>query len=236
MTIINRKEERNELLFEVEEGKSYSLWIEERIDDSWIAYAWLEENRLKIVDLSLIIQRIKHVMKELEVDTGAHLVVEIEFNGTSAACGVNKERNIIHLYLPITIDGNGSPVIPSRDIHEDYLLYHELMHAKDTLEGRIPSGGLIDAINDFDIYLSGVATNFSVEGRLEKLGKPHRSSTACIGLEYSAFIDQYVTMLGDHSLAEKYPREFFESLCEQTWGKEINSKEIQSIVRSLTHH
>ena len=53
------------ILFEVEKGENYHLWIVKKFNGFWIAYHPLEDNRIAEKETLEIIKRIKHEMVEL---------------------------------------------------------------------------------------------------------------------------------------------------------------------------
>jgi len=217
---------------EFEEGRNYSVEITQEIDGFLISYHKILFNgfSLEKTDIKLLLRRIAEVAKVLNVKA-SQFVLEIVPDGiTAAGCNVDK-RNVVHLVLPIDLH-NGHITIPSREIDENYLLYHELMHAKDVLEGRFPSCGIIDSITDFREYLRGFACDFSIEGRLEKNGIRHCPKEQAIENVYQCIVENHELGLFPEE-SKSISKGFLTQLCDSVWGKELTSSEIDAIIRKL---
>jgi len=215
-----------------EEGRNYSVEITHEIDGFLISYHKILFNdfSLEKTDIKLLLRRIAEVAKRLNIKA-PQFVLEIAPEGiTAAGCNVDK-RNIVHLILPINLHG-GRITIPSRGIEENYLLYHELMHAKDVLEGRFPSCGIIDSITDFREYLKGFICDFSIEGRLEKNGIRHCSKEQAIENAYQCIVENYELGLLPEE-ARSISKRFLTKLCDSVWGKELTSSETDVIIQKL---
>lgn len=92
---------------------------------------------------------------------------------SNPTCCVDKRKEVIYLRLPIDVVDGQLGILS--EIHDDYIFYHELMHAKDCLEGRFPSGGFINPGENPELALITSLWHFSIEGRLEENDKPHKS-------------------------------------------------------------
>lgn len=218
-----------------EDGKNYKVWVTNEINGFLIFYPEIsfKDYKLEDTDITSLLKRISDVMKNFGIKA-SHFLLEIwpeEFGG-GGACNVDKQRTI-HLILPAKLR-NGHLIVPSRGNGKDYLLYHELMHAKDILEGRSISSGILDIVEDFNKYLRGVADNFSVEGRLEKMDLPHYSREQIKDIAKECVIDDVFRMgFKQEEIEQLLQKKFFERLCDKVWGQKLTSAEIDGIIKEM---
>lgn len=220
---------------EFEIGQGFPFEIMDEIDGFWISYLMPQRERKKIkkFNLKLLVKRIKNVMKDLKIEV-PHFALEIISNGRrAAACSVDKQKETIHLRLPVRFR-NERILVPTRGIHEDYIFHHELMHAKDILENRFPSSGIINVEENPKGFLNTLAWNFSIEGRLEKHEKPHYSKEKSIELTYQEFVEMCMWLSKGEELKRRFTSEFFATLCNYIWGKELTSREVDEIIQKLS--
>lgn len=221
-----------EVNIEVEVGRGIAFEIVEEVDGFWIDYSEeLKDLKLKgwkplKSDLKEIVGQTKKVMKELRI-RAPHLglyLVHYGLGGSRPTCFVDKRREIICLHLPIVFVGRHFHIdVPPEDW--DHLFYHELTHAKDVLEKRFPSSGFINVTKNPELGLITSLSHFSIEGRLEKWGKPHRSRQQVMKTEYS-WAKKWVP--------KKFiTRELFQMLCDKLWGKEVTFQELQSLLKNM---
>ena len=137
---------------------------------------------------------------------------------------MDKGKEIIYLSLMIDCGYGGLGIqIYKEGIPYDHVYYHELMHAKDVLEGRFPSCGRFVPYNAPELSLITFLWHFSIEGRLQKLGKPHKEKEDTV-------TDEYYYMSSLYPNEKRFTKEFFQKLCDKLWGKEVTFQEIQSII------
>jgi len=223
----------SEIKLQFEDRSLISIEITHTINGVSIFYPSILFNGVDLLktDINSFLCRIVDVMKTLSVKARM-LVIELWPEGQgSAYCNVDVQ-DIIDLVLTINIR-NGHILLPSRGSDENYLLYHELMHAKDVLEGRFPSSGLIDITKDFLQYLVGFAEDFSIEGRLGKIGRPHYTRKQSIENAYRCVAENYHLGLTGNKVKKPIRKEFFEKLCDNVWGKELTSEEAHAMIKEL---
>jgi hypothetical protein len=215
---------------EFEKGQGYSVEITHNINDFLISYQKIGFNELSLdkTDIKLLLERITKIASTLNVKPSQFLL-ELIPSHYAAACHVDK-RGIVHLVLPIDIFKNHIAP-PSRGIDDDYLIYHELMHAKDVLEGKDSSLGFIDIGKDFTEYLSGRLWDFSIEGRLQKSAKPHCSKQQSIDKVYDCLLDEFEIGNIDENTMKLLSKQVIAELCELTWGKELTHDETCALVK-----
>lgn len=143
---------------------------------------------------------------------------------------MDKRKEIVYIRLPITfVDGQVAIDVDAEDYN--HVLYHELMHAKDCLEGRFPSCGLIDPYENVELALITSLWHFSIEGRLEKLNKPHEDLQKVIEAEYS-FVRE-LSEVWRVKFKKPITKELFEELGNKLWGKEVTFQELQFYLNQL---
>jgi len=230
---------------EVEVGEGFTFDIVAEVNGFWINYRSedFEGWKPSRSELKWVTECIRNVMADLRMEI-PHFALEIVpcwgLGTRNPTCVVDKRKEIIYLRLPIDVV-NGTLCIPleTEETHEDYVFYHELMHAKDILEGRFPSSGFINPYENPELALITSLSHFSLEGRLEKMGKPHKDKRNVIENEYL-----WASRLERAHAVEVEPghwqrrvewsikeciREEFEDLCDRLWGKEVTFQELQSV-------
>jgi len=237
---------------EVEVGEGLAFEIVEEVDGFWIGYTPEEFEGWKPSksDLRWVVRWIKKVMKDLGIKV-PHLALHLVLFGAlggfgNPTCCVDKRKEVLYLRLPIDVV-DGHLAVPSEN-HEDYILYHELMHAKDVLEERFPSGGFFNSNENPKLALITSLWHFSIEGRLEKSGKPYKSRQKVIEDEYFWASDlkkaEMVEVKPKHWQRRVHPwplkkiitKEFFQELCDKLWGKEVTFQELQSLLKAPPKH
>jgi hypothetical protein len=232
---------------EVEVGDGIVFEIMEETDDFWISLDYYlegewdnmklsskEKDKLRkriIDDLKWVILDIKKVSEDLSIKA-PHFALHFDFcplGPREPLCIVDKRKEVVYVRLPITfVEGQVCIDVNAEDY--DYILYHELMHAKDSLEGRFPSCGLIDPYENVELALITSLWHFSIEGRLEKLNKPHYELQKVIEAEYS-FMKE-LSEIWMTKFEKPITREFFEEFGNKLWGKEVTFQELQSLLSS----
>ena len=166
-----------------------------------------------------VLQRIQRVAMELGVSP-SKFVVEFTYDVGTAQCAVDENRTLL-LSLPIFVR-NKKIIINNSDMreNEDYLLYHELMHSKEVLDGRFPSIGRIGP-NDCVDNLIGRLNDFANEGRLEAMEKPHQPKDLAIENVYECIQeDCYVSGTIPQEVAAQLTIDEVRKLCVKVWGKD----------------
>lgn len=96
----------------------------------------------------------------------------------------------------------------------ELVLWHQAMHAKDRLENRFPSAHpLVEAGEWLDVLW-----HFSIDGRLETMGKPHYSR--------DERLDEAARVLP--GLEDRLTK-----LCDELWGKEVTLGQLLKIGKEL---
>jgi len=212
---------------EVEVGGGLTFEIVEEVDGFWVGYdpkvfeGW-EPSRN---DLEWVIQAIKRVMKELDIQPPFFALDLVPFWGLGSSnptCLVNKRKDTVYLRLPIEVVNGQLAISVGLEIHDNYVFYHELMHAKDVLEGRFPSAGFIMPDENPELLLVMSLSHFSIEGRLEMNGLPHKDQQNVVEDEYSWM----------SNLSFPVARSFFQKACGTLWGKEVTFQDLQSYVHT----
>jgi len=243
------EELRRHIEIGVEVGKGLLFEIVQEVDGFSICYhpedfdGWKPSRS----DLKWVVRRIRKVMKEFNIQAPHFALDLVPFGGlhvlNDPACCADKRKEIIYLRLPIdVIDGHLG--VPS-EIHEDWIFYHELMHAKDCLEGRFPSGGFINPNENPELAVITSLWHFSIEGRLEKNGKPHKSRQKVMEDEYfwtrtlekSKMVEAeegcWQRRIEPWPLKKFITKRLFQKLCNRLWGKETTFQELQSWLNDL---
>jgi hypothetical protein len=232
---------------EVEIGDGVDFEVMEEVDNFWISLDYYledewdsmklsskEKDKLRkriIDDLKWVIADVKRVSKDLSIEAH-HFALHFDFyplGRRGPTCIVDKRKEIIYVRLPITFV-DGQVAIDVNGEEYDHVLYHELMHAKDCLEGRFPSCGLIDPWKNVELALVTSFWHFSIEGRLEKLNKPHHDLRKVIEAEYS--LAKRLSEAWMTKFEKPITKEFFEEFGNKLWGKEVTFQELQSLLSS----
>jgi hypothetical protein len=217
-----------------DKGENYPVDITHEIEGFLISYESIAFDDMpleEITNLKSILERIKRVSEELEVSP-SEFIVEFQYDCGRAFCIVDK-KHVLLLSLPITIIEK-QMFIASQDIDDDYLLYHELMHAKEVLDGRYPSRGQLIGPEDYMENLVGRLNDLANEGKLEAMGKPHQSKEMAIENVYNCFLEDCYEF-GDipEEKMKLLTKEEVTKLCNQVWGKELTKIEAERIIKEL---
>lgn len=221
-----------EIELEYEIGSVDTFRIVEEINHFWVCYHSVEYTSQKpdTDDLLSLIKRIGYVMEDLGLQI-PHFALEIISNGgRGACCAVTKDRKTCYVLLPVHIKGN-QIALPDRGVHQDYVLYHELMHVKNCIERRFPSVGRQNLDEDPLEYLTCLAEDFSIEGILELGKKPHHSKEESVSLAHQCFQEYCDFAPRWEYLKKLITRIFFEELCELVWGKKIAYQQAKTILK-----
>ena len=217
-----------------DKGRNCSIEITHEMGGFLISYQAIAFDDIPleaITDFKSILERVKRVAKELKVSP-SEFILEFQYEVGRAFCTVDKE-DIVYLSLPIKISKR-QIVIHNRDVDDDYLLYHELMHAKEVLDGRFPSCGQLSGPQDIIENLVGRLNDFANEGKLEAMGKPHQSKEIVIENVYNCFREDCYEF-GDIPEVKMrlLTKEAVTKLCNKVWGKELTVTEAEAIINEL---
>lgn len=121
-------------------------------------------------DLKSLIIEVKEVMMDLHIQQPPCFVLKLTRPDCRASNCVDKSMQIFYISLPVDLT-NSKPRIKCK--HD---LYHELMHIEDVLYNRFPSIGRCENDRQMACFLAltNFLLGFSIEGRLERMDKPHR--------------------------------------------------------------
>lgn len=234
---------------EVEVGEGFPFETVEEVGGFWIEYSpeEFEGRKPSKSDLRWVVKLIKGVMKDLNIRVPHFALCLIPFGGLGSlswpACCVDKRKEVLYLRLPIEVTDEYLGV-PS-EYCEGYILYHELMHAKDVLEGRFPSSGSFNSWEKPELVLITSLWHFSIEGRLEKWGKPHEDRQKTLEREYRFASDlekaemvevkpgRWEKQIRPWPLKKFISKELFRKLCDKLWGKEVTFQELQSLLKNV---
>lgn len=212
-------------------GQNYTVNITHKIDDFLISYEAILYNDVPLekTNVKSFLKRIERVADELAINK-ATFFIDFIYDVGGAACCVD-EQNIVHLTLPITVRDN-KILIDNRGIDEDYLLYHELMHAKEVLDGRFPSSGLLGPENIAEKLIFRL-TDFANEGKLESMNRPHQSRETTIDNIYNCFVEDFEFGVIPEWIMSLLTKEKVAELCDKVWGKELTYSEAEGIINEL---
>ena len=214
--------------FEFEVGEAFSVPIFEEIDGFGIRFGEVEywdneKDDLCFPDVKSLVCEVKEVMKELEIPQPEYFVLHLlsitpSNRPQSAFNFVDRGRQKFYVGLSIEVIG-GKAKIKSR-----HHLYHELMHIKDIVCGRFPTIGR----GVRNISLINFLWGFSIEGRLERMGKPHLEREEMICLHKDPVL---------HGLIS---REHSEKFCNELWGEKVTYEQLklkaEELIKSRKYH
>jgi hypothetical protein len=125
-------------------------------------------------------------------------------------------------------------VIPKRGSDANYLLYHELMHAKEVLDGRFPSMGQLNGQQDYIENIVGRLNDMANEGKLEAMGKPHEIRETVIENVYKCLLEDCYEF-GDipQEKIRLLTKEALTELCDKVWGKELTLSQAEQLINEL---
>lgn len=162
--------------------------------------------------LKQLTNEVKEVMNELHIKQPSYFILKLE-NYVQPFSNNVSSNDVFLLRLPVQQISKDKITVHyrGRDKHE---LYHELMHIKDVLSPRFPTIGC--GIREMKII--NLLWGFSIEGRLERMGKPHQER------------EEAIRLLENSKTAS---REQAEGLCDKLWGKEVTYEELKSTAKKL---
>ena len=168
-----------------------------------------------------LINEIKSVMKELGLEHPSRCFI-LKFKNAAQHFSNNVSSNgVFLLRMPVkSYIGADRIKIHYRhkknQMYDKQELYHELMHIRDILCGRFPTIG-----HGVKMSLINFLWGFSIEGRLEKMGKPHLSR------------EKAIRSHGSPDLQGLVSREQSKRFCNELWGKKVTYEHLKSIAEKL---
>lgn len=207
---------------EVEIGEGFYVPIYDKIDGFCISYGDNtdyysdEKDRFCYPNAKRLVCEVKDVMTELDVRQPECFILcllSLTPKGhpqrAFSCVGAKKQKFIVGFSIWRTDN--------IAQIKCKHHLYHELMHIKDTISNRFPSIGR----GIRNMALINFIWGFSIEGRLEKMGKLHLEREEAIRLHK------------DTALRGKVNRKQAEKLCNKFWGKEVTYEELKPTAKKL---
>jgi hypothetical protein len=177
----------------------------------------------ELINLKQILQRIRKVANELSINP-PEFIIELLPETSVAHCLVDR-NNVVLVSFPIKFQGK-----KIQDIDE-HLIYHELMHSKEKLDGRFPSIGQLNGQDDYKELLIGRLNDFANEGKLEALGKPHQPKENAIQSIFEC-LKQDCYEFGDIPVEkmELLTIDVITSLCNKVWGNDLTYTQAKDIL------
>ena len=210
----------------------YSIEITHKVNGFLISYQDIVFDGIRleeITNLKSVLGRVNKVAEELKV-IPSEFIIEFQYDCGCAFCAVDK-KHVLLLSLPIAIVGK-QMIIRDYGIDEDYLLYHELMHAKEVLDGRFLSSGQFMP-EDYVEGLIGRLNDFANEGKLETMGKPHQSKETSIENVYNCILEDGKFGVIPQEKMRILTKEAVAELCNKVWGIELTESEAHRIIKEL---
>lgn len=204
--------------------ESSAIQINEQRDGLYISYALMcpTEQKLEklfpaggIDHLAKMIKQIFHTLDMNPQKTILQLWEYSQVNGLYSVEGrapVNKQRDTVMIILTKT------PFVYKYGY--ELVLWHQAMHAKDRFEYRFPCAHPMVDIGDW----LDVLWHFSVDGRLQKIGKPHYSK--------AERLDEAIGLLQGLSLTDGVS-ERVRAICDELWGNEVTFSQLMGIGRGM---
>jgi len=204
--------------------ESSTVQINEQREGLYISYALMcpTEQKLEklfpIGGIEHLAKMIKQIFNTLNMNPQKTILQLWEYsqvNGLYSVEGrapVNKQRDTVMIILTKT------PFIYKYGY--ELVLWHQAMHAKDRLEYRFPCAHPMVEIGDW----LDVLWHFSVDGRLQKIGRPHYSK--------AERLDEAIGLLQGLCLADGISERVL-AICDELWGKEVSFSQLLEIGRDL---
>lgn len=201
-----------------------TVQINERKRGIYFSYA-LSERTDKSLDvlfppagIELLGRTTKQILHELGM-TPAKIILQLHECAPDARSGsvegrapVNRSRDTVLIIITKT------PFVYK--FGYEMVLWHQAMHAKDRWEHRFPSAHPLVYVGDW----MDVLWHFSIDGRLQNMGKPHYSR--------EERLEEAIRVLTGLGRADSIQTEA-QRLCIQLWGKEVAMPELLQIGNNL---
>ncbi len=204
---------------------STTIQINEQRQGVSISYALLNPTEEKVKSLfpaggvDSLARMLKQILQDLEMhptrtilQLWEHSPGIVQIYSAEGRAPINKQRDTVLIILTKT------PFIYK--FGYDMVLWHQAMHAKDRWEYRFPSAHPMVEVGE---WLDAL-WHFSVDGRLQKMGKPHYSKIERID-EANKLLDRLCQI---EDLQDRVSK-----LCDELWGKEVTLSQLLEIGRGL---
>jgi len=189
-----------------------------------VSYAMLNPSEQKLKSLfpaegvDYLVKMIKQILRDLGIIPSRTILQLCESSpipksrSVEGRAPVNKQRDTVLIILTKT------PFIYK--FGYEVVLWHQTMHAKDRWEHRFPSTHpSVDVGEWLDAFW-----HFSVDGRLQKAGKPHYS--------ISERLDEANRLLEGLCQIDNL-QDRIKKICDELWGKEVTFAQLLDIGRDL---
>lgn len=197
-----------------------AIQINQKIEGLSISYALMSPSEQKLEKLFpldgivFLARMTNQIIHDLEINAKKIILQLWEYspvNGLYSVEGrapVNKQRDTVMLILTKT------PFIYKYGY--ELVLWHQAMHAKDRLEHRFPCTHPLVEVGDWLDTL----WHFSVDGRLQNIGKPHYSK--------AERLDEAGRLLQGLCRMDNLPEQV-QGVCDDIWGREVTFSQLLEI-------
>lgn len=204
--------------------ESSTIQINEEREGLYISYALMFPSEQKLEKLfppggvDHLAKMIKQIFHTIDMNPQKIVLQLWEYspvNGLYSVEGrapVNKQRDTVMIILTKT------PFVYKYGY--ELVLWHQAMHAKDRFENRFPCAHPLVDIGDW----LDVLWHFSVDGRLEKIGRPHYSK--------SERLDEAIALLQGLCMIDSLSVQVHE-ICDELWGSEVTFSQLMEIGRDM---
>lgn len=204
--------------------ESTTIQINEHREGLYISYALMFPSETKLEKLfpadgiDHLANMIKQIFQTLNMNLQKIILQLWEYSPVNSLYSVegrapvNKQRDTVMIILTKT------PFVYKYGY--ELVLWHQAVHAKDRLEYRFPCGHPLVDIGDW----LDVLWHFSVDGRLQKIEKPHYSKEERLS-EASRLLSGLCQI---DSISERVME-----ICDELWGKEVTFSQLTEIGREL---
>lgn len=203
---------------------STTIQINEQRQGVSVSYALLDPTEQKLNNLfpvegiDYLVRTIKQILQHLKMSPPKTILQLWEYSPVTRSYSVegrapvNKQRDTVLIILTKT------PFIYK--FGYELVLWHQAMHAKDRWEYRFPSAHPLVEVGE---WLDAL-WHFSIDGRLQKIGKPHYSI-----LER---LDEAKRLLEGLRQVENLEDRVMQ-LCDELWGEEVTLTQLLEIGKGL---
>lgn len=204
--------------------ESTAIQINEQVEGLSISYALISPSEQKLEKLfpaegiGYLARMVNQIIQTLEINTQKIILQLWEYspvNGLYSMEGrapVNRQRDKVMIILTKT------PFVYKYGY--ELVLWHQAMHAKDRFEYRFPCAHpLVEAGDWLDVLW-----HFSVDGRLQNIGRPHYSK--------AERLDEAGRLLQGLCQVDNLPLKVQE-ICNDIWGGEVTFPQLIDIGKNL---
>lgn len=204
--------------------ESTNVQINEQRQEINISYVLLNATEKKVRNLfpaegvDSLARMLKQIFQDLDMHPSRTILQlwehssGVQVYSAEGRAPVNKQRDTVLIILTKT------PFIYK--FGYDLVLWHQAMHAKDRWEHRFPSAHpLVEAGEWLDALW-----HFSLDGRLQQLGKPHYSKAERLE-EANRILENLCQIEGLQDRVRE--------LCDELWGKEVTLNQLLETGKEL---